>query len=149
GIRVPAILRWPGQLKEGMKSDQVMTALDVFPTLAAAAGVTPRNKLPFDGKNLWPAIAKGKAEPREPLFFAVEAGPRLFLAVRYQGWKLVRDDGTNYLFRIDEDPDERTDVSAQHPDKVKDLAERIEKWRALYPARGIHATDRPPPGWKG
>jgi len=39
GIRVAAALRWPGQVAAGSKMNQVMSAWDVFPTLAAAAGV--------------------------------------------------------------------------------------------------------------
>jgi arylsulfatase A-like enzyme len=37
GTRVPAILKWPGKLKAGTKSSQVMQMIDIFPTLAAAA----------------------------------------------------------------------------------------------------------------
>src|SRR5690349_20403364 len=55
GIRVPAIMRWPGHLKPGSSSQQVMTMMDYFPTLTGAAGVKPGNKLAMDGKNLWPA----------------------------------------------------------------------------------------------
>ena len=148
GIRVPAILRWPGRVKEGAKSAQVMTMLDVFPTLAAAAGVTPQNKLPFDGKNLWPALQGGQAESREDLFFAVEAGARTYLAVRRGEWKLVQEDGTNHLFRIEDDPNETNNLAAQHPELVRDLAGRIERWKALYPPGGIHESSRPPSGWK-
>lgn len=152
GIRVPAFLRWPGHLQAGAQSAQVITAMDVFPTLSAAAGVKPQNKLPFDGQNLWPAITSGRAEPREDLFFGVEAGETTYLALRDRDWKLVRELASSgprdYLFRIDQDPEEKNDLSAQRPDLVKQLAGRIEKWRALYPPGGIHHTDHPPPGWK-
>jgi arylsulfatase B len=152
GMRVPAFLRWPGHLKAGTQSAQVLTAMDVFPTLCGAAGVKPQNKLTFDGKNLWPMIESGRTEPRENLFFGVEAGPTTYLALRDRDWKLVREISDSvsrdYLFRLDQDPEEKNDLSAQHADLVKDLAARIEKWRALYPPGGIHHTDHPPPGWK-
>lgn len=153
GIRVPAVLRWPRRVKAGAKSAQVMTVLDVFPTLAAAAGVKPANTLPFDGRNLWPTIQSGRSEPREDLFFAVESGARLYLAIIGREWKLVRElarsgeSGTNYLFRIEDDATESNDLAAKHPELVHDLVARIEKWRALYPPGGIHETGGPPPGW--
>lgn len=146
GIRVPAILWWAGKLKPGACS-QVMSVSDVFPTLAAAAGVKPGNRLPLDGKNLWPSISGGRAEPRESLFFAVEAAGRSF-AVHRREWKLVRNNGTDHLFRIDEDPNEERDLAAKHPAVVKELGAELEKWTALHPAGGVRSNARPPGGWK-
>ena len=140
GLRVPAVIRYDGQLKAGTVSKQVAYVVDVFPTLAAAAGVTPQNKFPLDGKNLWPALMAGKADPREDLFFAVEGS----LAVHHREWKLVRHHGTNMLFQIDRDPEEKNDLAAQHPDLVIDLSARIDKWVALHPAQGTHASTEPP-----
>jgi arylsulfatase A-like enzyme len=143
GIRVPMILRWPSRLKAGAVSNRVMTVMDVFPTFAGIAGTTPRNKLPLDGKNLWPALRSGRVEPREDLFFGTGSGSAFIYGVLHQEWKLVRtisrkdDKATNELFRIEEDPIEQHDVAAQHPDLVKDLSARIDRWRALYPSDGI------------
>lgn len=77
------------------------------------------------------------------------------LAVRHGEWKLVREvrqsDGraTNYLFRIEEDPNERNDLAAKNPEIVKDLVARIEKWQALHPSGGVRPDSGPPAGWKG
>jgi arylsulfatase B len=143
GLRVPAVIRYDGHLKAGTVTKQVACMMDVFPTLAAAAGITPQNKLPFDGKNLWPALTAGKADPREDLFFAIEGS----LAVHHREWKLVRHKGVNMLFRIDRDPYEKDDVAAQHPDMVKDLSARIDKWVQLHPAHGTHPSNDPPAGY--
>lgn len=153
GLRVPAILRWPGRIQAGMRSRQLMTVMDVFPTLAAAAGIAPRNRLPFDGRNLWSAISSGKTEPREDLFFAIERGGGTQYAARRERWKLVREiDGhgkvTDVLFDLHEDPNETTDVAARHTALVKELVARIDAWRALYPRDGVHLTTAPPAGWK-
>ena len=60
GICVVSLMRWPEQLEGGAVMDQIMTVMDVFPTLAAAAGVEPGNDtFDLDGHNLWPAIAWG------------------------------------------------------------------------------------------
>ena len=60
GIRVVSTLRWPAALPGGTRMEQIMSAMDVFPTLAAAAGIEPRNERPLDGRNMWPAIARGE-----------------------------------------------------------------------------------------
>jgi len=143
GLRVPAVIRWDGHLKAGTISKQVGYVVDVFPTLAGAAGVKPLNKLPFDGKNLWPAILAGKAEPREDLFFAVEGS----LAVHHREWKLVRHKDVNMLFQIEQDPSEKNDVAAAHPALVKDLSARIDKWVALHPKQGTRGTEKMPEGF--
>ncbi|HUQ91621.1 MAG TPA: arylsulfatase [Bryobacteraceae bacterium] len=154
GTRVPAIMRWPNHLKPGTKSSQVMQAIDVFPTLAAAVGVKPGNRLPLDGRNLWANIQAGKAEPREDLLFAVENGNRMFLAIHHGDWKLVREvpssggQPENYLFRIAEDPTESKDLAAANPEIVKDLVARLQKWQALSPRNAVRHTGVPPPGWK-
>ena len=153
GLRVPAMLRWPGHLPAGEKRAQVLTVLDVFPTLAAAAGVTPRNKLPFDGKNMWPSIQSGKLRQREDLFFAVESNGKQKLAVRHGDWKLVREislrvrTAVNYLFQLEQDPHEENDVAAQNAALLKDLVAKIEKWQALHPKDGVHAVEGAPKGW--
>lgn len=153
GIRVPAVMRWPAGLGGGRKLTQVATVLDMLPTLAAAAGTVPGSTKPLDGRNLWPAIVEGRSEPREDLLFAVEDGQRTWLAVRRRQWKLVREirradrAATEYLFDIDNDPDEKTDLAAKQPQLVKELAARIREWQALHPPGGITASQAPHPGW--
>jgi arylsulfatase A-like enzyme len=150
GTRVPAVVRWPGHVKAGARSNQRMSAYDVFPTLAGAVGITPKNTLPLDGKNMWPAISGGRIEPREDLLLAVDAGAKTYYCVHHGDWKLVREELRDkhiikdYLFRPEEDPSEAHDLAAQHPDVVADLVARVDKWRALYPSGGLRGTDPVP-----
>lgn len=149
GIRVPAVIRWPGVVKPGTVLPQVMTAWDVFPTLAAAAGVTPRNTKPLDGRNLWPQITSGQAVPREPLFFAIETPQGIMTAVHEGEWKLVREPGgRSHLYRIAEDPHEERDLAGSNARRVKQMEQRIAKWQTLYPPNGVRASAGPPAGWK-
>jgi arylsulfatase B len=132
-----------------------MQMIDVFPTLAAAAGVTPRNKLPLDGEDLWSNIQSGKTTERENLYFAVENETTMWLGVHHGEWKRVREVPASggqpkyYLFRIVEDPTERNDVAAQNPEMVKELVAAIQKWQTLYPANGVRHTGAAKPGWTG
>jgi len=149
GTRVPTVMRWPGHLKAGGVSQQVLSMMDYFPTLAAAAGVAPGNTLPLDGKNLWPLITSGKVEPREDIFFAQGSGGKVRLSVHHREWKLVREtpasggEGNNYLFHIEEDPAESNDLSAKNPRLVADLVRKIEDWRKLHPAEGTRDVPVP------
>lgn len=160
GIRVVSLLRWPAQLQGGKRMDQIMTAMDVFPTLAAAAGVAPGNdRFQLDGKNLWPAIAEGKPAPRQDLvFFASETpirGSFMFTAFN-DHWKLVQEveqgllsaTVTNYLFRISEDPNEYNNLASAHPEVVEEMAAAIHYWRTWYPVAGTRSQLVPPPGWR-
>jgi arylsulfatase A-like enzyme len=157
GTRVPAILRWPGVIAAGAKSSQVMAVWDVFPTFAAAAGVKPRNRQPFDGRNLWPQLKSGKTVAREDLFFVVEAGDQTFFAVHHHAkdgvqWKLVREISprgvTDHLYRIAEDPNEANDLAAAQPALTRELGARIETWKTQHPAGGLRFSGSSPKGWK-
>jgi len=151
GTRVPAILRWPGKVRAGSRTMQVLAAHDVFPTLAAAAGVKPLNKLPLDGKNYWPQLQAGNESPHDDLFLAVHAGGTTYYSVRSGPWKLVRESSggsdRNLLFQIGNDPNEAKDLAAQKASIVKDLSAKLETWRALQPSHGLFSMDTPPAGW--
>ncbi len=71
-------------------------------------------------------------------------------------WKLVQEiqqgllsaTVTNYLFRIQEDPNEYNNLASQYPAVVEQLAGRIHYWRTLYPVAGTRSELVPPPGWR-
>ena len=159
GIRVVSVMRWPRQLEPGQRMTQIMTAMDVFPTLVDAAGIEPRNTRKFDGRSMWPAIASGAAMPREELvYFGSEMsryGSFSFTAFNEE-WKLVQEieqdqleiSVTNFLFRPQHDPLEYNNLAQAHPEVVQRLARKIHDWRALYPVNGTHNFLVPPPGWR-
>jgi arylsulfatase B len=155
GMRVPAIVRWPGHTSAGLRLVQVMSAIDVFPTLAGAAGIEPRGKLPLDGRNLWPALVSRKPVDREDLFFAVDSEAKTHYAVFSGPWKLVREtarDGSaaqSWLFRIAEDPKESKDLAAANRPVVENLTVKLEAWRSLHPANGLRHSGAAPAGWHG
>ncbi|MCB1695528.1 MAG: sulfatase-like hydrolase/transferase [Halioglobus sp.] len=159
GIRVVSLLRWPGKVAAGSTLDQIMTVMDVFPTLAAATGVEPKNTWQFDGINMWPAIERNEKVKREGfVYFGSEIplyGSFNFTAFDDQ-WKLVQwleQDLTeirikNELFNIQDDPGEYHDLAAQYPDRVQEMAAAIKTWRSLYPINGVRARISAPPGWR-
>lgn len=85
GVRVPCIMRWPGQIPAGRTCSDLLSTLDFVPTMTRLiGGKLPTNKL--DGEDRWPLIAgQPGAKPRET--FVYYAGDEL-QAVRSGPWKL-------------------------------------------------------------
>ncbi|MFT5137682.1 MAG: arylsulfatase A-like enzyme [Arenicella sp.] len=159
GIRVVSLLRWPDKIAGGQQLDQIMTVMDVFPTLAAATGIEPQNAMRFDGINMWPAIRdKQQVERKDLIHFGSEIpnyGSFAFTAFDSE-WKLVQllEQGLtdltveNQLFNIAKDPSEMIDLASKYPDRVTMMAESIKKWRSLHPINGVRARLAAPPGWR-
>jgi arylsulfatase A-like enzyme len=159
GIRVVSVMRWPAAIEAGTRMDSIMSVMDVFPTLAAAAGVEKGNVRKLDGRNLWPAIAEGRSIPRDDyLYFGSETPIRgsFSLTAFDDEWKLVQEvrqgllsaEVTNFLFRIGEDPNEYNNLAEAHPEVVAKMAEALHHRRTLYPVAGTRNELVPPPGWR-
>jgi hypothetical protein len=112
----------------------------------------------MDGRNLWPVFRHGKPAPApSPIFFASEIPlpGMIHLAVIDLPWKLVQivHEGQtetrvrNFLFRILDDPNEKNDLAAEHPQIVEKLAAEIRAWRSQHPMAGTRGTLVPHPGW--
>lgn len=140
GTRVPAVMRWPGVLPAGHKSEQAFWAVDWFPTLATALGVKPKNKKPFDGRNLWPAL-QSNTEIVSPEGMVI-ARSKTEGAVWDGQWKLVRQPRETLLFDIKEDPNEKNDLSGDYPEVVNRLSARLDDMCKTLPERTIRGRNR-------
>lgn len=159
GIRVVSVMRYPAKIEAGTRFDSIMSAMDVFPTLTAAAGVPRGNTFDLDGRNLWNAIRQKRHVPREDyMFFASETPISGYfnLTAFNDDWKLVQQvkqglttaEITNHLFRISEDPYEHTNLAEEHPEVVAEMADAIHRWRTRHPMSGTRHQLVPPPGWR-
>lgn len=159
GIRVVAAVRWPARLKAGKTMNQMMTVMDVFPTLAEAAGIKTHNTRKLDGRSMWPALVDGKPMPRDDYAFFISEIPfygHFNVAALNDEWKLVQEieedlvgrKTTNHLFNLKKDPYEYQNIAEQHPEIVAQLAQKIVEWRSLHPINGVRAKLAPPPGWR-
>ena len=177
GVRVPAVVKWPGILPAGTRCEQVMGYIDVMPTLCAIAGGEPKtiNNSPitdlppkaFDGINVLPAIRDGKPLPPRTWyhFISQNGDPSEQVAVLEGGWKLVITGGNLLdpaqakqrkieLFHLAEDPLEEHNLMETHPDRVKRLSELAVAFRKLQPERHLprYGAGRKgfvaPEGWK-
>ena len=132
GIHVPFFVSWPGKLPAGKTYDQSVSALDILPTACAAAGAKVDATL--DGVNLLPHLAGENASaPHELLYWRFGRQK----AIRKGRWKLVdwRDFETKtqsgwQLYDLDKDIGEQSDLAAQHPEVVAELASAWKQWNA-------------------
>jgi len=140
--RVPSFVRWPGKIKAGTVSNEIMSHLDWVPTLLAAAGdskVTEKllkgykangknYKVHLDGYNFLPYLTgKEKKGPRKEFFYFSDGGD--LMALRYNNWKvhfMVQDQpGTleiwqrefrglrmPYIFNLRTDPYEQATITS-------------------------------------
>ncbi|GHJ50066.1 arylsulfatase [Catellatospora sp. TT07R-123] len=140
--RVPSILRWPGRIRPGWVSNEIVAHLDMFPTLVAAAGdpdVAERLKagtdlagkhfkVHLDGQSVLEYLTGQEEEsPREGFFYFSDDGD--LTSVRFDNWKLVfmeqRAPGTlrvwaepfvplrvPKIFNLRTDPFERADITS-------------------------------------
>ena len=124
GLRVPCIIRWPGQVLAGATSDAFLTALEIFPTLLAAANAKPPKDIVLDGFNLLPVLRGNKKPSRAEMFWQ----RRLDIGARVGDWKWVESSRGNGLFNLKTDPGETKDLSAEHPAKLKELQQHFTRW---------------------
>ncbi|MFN0107113.1 MAG: sulfatase-like hydrolase/transferase [Bryobacteraceae bacterium] len=122
GIRVPFLMQWPGRIPAGKEYKKPVVSRDILPTFLAAANIPATGK--FDGVNLLPFL-NNNATPHEALFWRGGNGR----AVRKGKWKLVEfGDQFSQLFDLETDIGETRDLTAKHPDVVKDLRTAWKTW---------------------
>jgi len=138
GIRVPAMMRLPGVIPAGEVRDQMVSSLDILPTIAELTGAELPAGHEIDGKSLMPVIEDPEAPTQhETLYW--QLGDQW--AVRSGDWKLVvnaRDtdrsrvegDEKTFLSNMAEDPTERDNLAADHPDVVARLTALHVQWAA-------------------
>ena len=153
GVRVPMIMRWPGQVPAGEVYRKTVSSMDVFPTLVGATGLEMPGDQHTDGVDLLPFIqGENESNPHESLWWQnrswlpkkaggfVVPTPKVHnSAIRKGNWKLVRlgeKIGSSdrppawHLYDLSTDIGERKDVAAQNEDVVGELSDHFEKWRS-------------------
>lgn len=140
GIRVPALMRWPGVIPAGQVIDQVGITMDLSATMQALAGVKLPSGYTPEGINLLP-IVSGKAPQQERTLFW-SAGTTS--AVRSGDLKLVQQGPQSvFVFNVHDDPGERNDLTSAKQADARRLYGLLEAWKQDVGAEG--ATRAPPP----
>jgi arylsulfatase A-like enzyme len=127
-MRVPLLLRWPGQVRAGSRSDQVMISMDFMPTLLAAAGLAPDPAFPSDGMNLLPVLLGRQSPVPRSLYWRFKANQQS--AHRDGNWKYLKLGGKEHLFDVVRDPRERADRKDAEPAVFARLKAEFNAWDA-------------------
>jgi arylsulfatase A len=125
GMRVPALVWWPGRIPAGTATGEVTGMIDVLPTLVRLAGGTVPSDRTLDGRDAWPLYSGAEGARTAHEVFAFFQG-NVLQAVRSGPWKLEVKSGK--LYNLEADIGEADDAAARHPEAVKrlrDLAARV------------------------
>src|SRR6266404_986348 len=124
GIRVPAIVRWPGVTPAHRVTHQMAITMDWTATILAAAETGAAPGYPLDGNDLLPVI-KGASTVRDRTFFW---RLRTQDAAREGKWKYVRRGSVRTLFDLSIDEREQADFSEKNPAIMQRLSRDFDKW---------------------
>jgi len=121
GVRVVAVVSWPGKIKPGSTVLQFLHVSDMFATILKLAGASLEQPKKLDGMDMFAVIAQGQLSPRRQLLINVDD---FVGAVRVGEWKLivyaplpVRIE----LFNVANDPEEAENLATRYPERVKEL----------------------------
>lgn len=132
GLRVPFMMRWPGHIKPGSRSDYAGLNFDLFPTFLELAGVTPAADL--DAVSLVPVFKGDRLMPPRDLYFVRREGGAAYGGKSYEAlirddWKLLQNDPFSplELYHLKTDPQEKTNLAALNPKRLNELATALRQ----------------------
>jgi arylsulfatase A-like enzyme len=140
GVNVPFLVRWPGYVPAGrVDKETAIAAVDVFPTLLAATGVTAPQGYVSDGENMLDAF-KGQPQSRtRPVFWWWQGGHAgddwPAFAMRDEQWVLILDETKERveLYNVIDDRSQTKNLATEQPQRVARMRADIESWFATLP----------------
>jgi arylsulfatase A-like enzyme len=155
GLRVPAIVEWPGTIKPRITRHPAGT-VDIFPTIADLTGLPASAMLkPIDGASLKPLFAAEIADRAKPLPFRHQ-NRAAWIDNRYKiVWPNLAQPKFE-LYDLEADPKESKDLTATQPDVARRLSEALVQWNESvkasvagkdYPEGKVHASEPPSRDW--
>jgi len=134
GIRVPFLVSWKGTIPGGQVYASPVITLDVAATACDLAGLEKDPEL--DGVNLVPYLTgEKKGAPHEILYWRWLGQS----AIRKGKWKYLRSDNREYLFDLDEDAEEISNLMGRRPEIAGALHAELKVWAAEQSPPGIWA----------
>jgi arylsulfatase A len=125
GHRVPFIAHWPGKIRAGKRSSELVMTMDMFPTFAQLAQAQRPQGHKFDGTNILPHLLENQALPQRSVCWKMDNEK----AIRKENLKLVMlGDKAPELYDLSNDIGERKNLAAEKPVVVKQLLVEYNKW---------------------
>ena len=126
------IARWPGRVAAGKESSAPWYFADFMPTAAGLAGLKPPS---CDGRDVLPLLTGKQSDLPTRFLYWESPGKLLEQAVRFSRWKGYRAglDGALELYDLSNDPSEKRNVAAVHPQVVAQIGEYLRTVRTESP----------------
>lgn len=153
GIREPLLVRWPGKVPPGSRTDVPVSNLDFFPTLLEVAGVKEPEAETLDGQSLLPLLTGEGVFEERPLFWHFPIYLEAYLkdsdptqdplfrtrpgsAIRLGDWKLIHyfENDDVELYNLKEDIGEKNNLAETNSGKRQELLKILQQWRARVAA---------------
>ena len=128
GIRVPGIIRWPGQVPAGSTNRTPIIGSDVFSTMLAIADIPLPGDRTIDGVDIRPVFAKKELTRPVPLYWRNHlARADIHVALRDGEWKILGNASLDkfQLYHIEKDWQEKFDLVFAKPEKLAELKEKL------------------------
>jgi len=129
GTHVPFFARWPARIAAGSRFEAPVNHIDLFPTIAAAAGAEVPADRVIDGVDLLPFVAgEAGGVPHDTLFWR----QGYVQTVLHDGWKLITSErpARRWLFDLNTDPTEQHDLAGRYPGKAAELEALLARHNA-------------------
>ena len=133
GVRVPAIMRWPGRIKPGTTCREMLSTLDVLPMIVAAAGARIPKGHVLDGRDPFRTLAGEAPSPHAALHWVWDPAPtQQWRGMREGHFKLMRRSNKSAweLYDLSRDIGEATDLAQTRPELLRTLIGKFESWHA-------------------
>ena len=146
GIRVPLIVRWPNRIRPGTVSEQMAITMDLTRSFLRIAGGEPKQDLPPDGIDIIDHIENQRQDFKRTFHWRDRRGDRTWWAIndgRMKYIKKIDGDTTNeWLFNLHDDPGEKNNLYASHPEVAADLKTKLTQWEAdVQPNESRYAAE--------
>jgi len=141
GIRVPMIVKWPGQGQGGTVSEEPVISPDFYPTILDMAGLPAQTRQNVDGVSFVPAL-KGEVFKRSAIYWHFPHYSNHGMqspggAIRLGEYKLLEyfENNTVQLFNLKDDLEEQNNLAMTQPEKTSELLAMLQAWRKKVSAR--------------
>lgn len=152
GIRVPGMIRWPGNTQAGTVSDEPIIGTDLLPTLCEIAGIEAPQDRVIDGSSFLPALSGKPIKRERPLYWHFyRASSTTKVAIRDGDWKILasldgpalkggditQEETVAYktanlvdfeLYNLTEDIDESEELSEIHPERFASMKRQLQQY---------------------
>lgn len=168
GIREAAFARWKGQIDPFTRSAEVVSSMDVFPTISALAGIPLPKDVVYDGRDMSDVLLKANGKSNHDFLFHYGACARngYPATCRHGAWKAhwctgpglggckncttkTYDDDAPLLFNVEVDPSESTPADTKKDEEAAAALQRIVKAHAMEKATFVHQKNTPLPDGPG